>query len=76
MINFSVGEPVIIRYGREQGQKATIVRRNSGDSYMVRTEDGAIFFFSSKGLSKEKEPVKEPVLRKAEALLQPDHLPH
>jgi hypothetical protein len=49
MIRFSVGEQVTIRYGKQQGQKATIiVKSEPGDSYRVKAEDGAVLFFSSK----------------------------
>ena len=51
---FSVGERVIIRYGMQQGQKATIIASSRpGDAYRVRAEDGTVHFFSSKGLEKE-----------------------
>jgi len=57
MICFSVGEHVIIRYGRQQGQKATIIESKPRDAYKVKAEDGTILFFSSKGLEKGKERV-------------------
>jgi hypothetical protein len=57
MTRFSVGEQVIIRYGRHQGQKATIIKSQAEDAYRVKVEDGTILFFSSKGLEKEKERV-------------------
>jgi hypothetical protein len=53
----SEGEQVIIRYGRHQGQRATIIKSQVEDSYRVKVEDGTILFFSSKGLEKEKERV-------------------
>ncbi len=54
MIRFSVGEKVIIRFGKQQGQKATIIVKNEpADAYRVKAEDGTIYFFSSKGLEKE-----------------------
>jgi hypothetical protein len=54
MARFSVGEQVIIRYGRDQGQKATIMKSQPGDAYKVKAEDGSILFFSGKGLEKDK----------------------
>lgn len=54
---FSVGERVIIRWGRQQGQKATIIKNQPVDAYKVKTEDGSIGYFSAKGLEKQKEPV-------------------
>ena len=50
MIRFSVGDPVIIRYGKRQGRKATIVKSQPGDAYTVKVEDGIILFYSGKGL--------------------------
>jgi hypothetical protein len=50
--HFSVGEQVIIRYGRHQGQKATILRSLAGDAYSVKVEDGTVLFYSNKGLEK------------------------
>jgi hypothetical protein len=57
MTRFCVGDQVIVRYGRHQGQKATILRNPPGDAYRVKVEDGTVLFFSSKGLAKEKERV-------------------
>jgi hypothetical protein len=54
MIRFSVGEQVIIRYGRHQGKKAIIMKTQPSDAYKVKAEDGSILFFSGKGLEKEK----------------------
>jgi hypothetical protein len=50
---FSVGDHVIIRYGRQQGQRATIMKSRLADDYKVKAEDGSILFFSWKGLQKE-----------------------
>jgi len=52
MTRFTVGEQVIVRYGRHQGQKATIIKSQPGDAYRVKVEDGTVLFFSSKGLGK------------------------
>ena len=57
MTRFAEGEQVIIRYGRHQGQKATIIKSQVGDAYRVKVEDGTVLFFSGKGLEKEKERV-------------------
>jgi hypothetical protein len=51
---FSVGDEVIIRYGRQQGQKGKIIKRQQADVYEVRVEDGSVLFFSGKGLEKER----------------------
>jgi hypothetical protein len=45
-----VGDPVIIRYGKQQGQKARILKSQPGDAYTVKVEDGSVLFFSGKGL--------------------------
>jgi hypothetical protein len=58
MTRFSVGEQAIVRFGREQGQKATIIQSQPADVYKVKVENGAVLFFSGKGLAKEKvQPV-------------------
>jgi len=55
MTHFSAGEQVIIRYGRHEGQKATVILRSQpGDAYRVKAEDGTVLFFTSKGLAKER----------------------
>ena len=54
MARFSVGDRVIIRYGRQQGQKGKIIKSQQADVYEVRVEDGSVLFFSGKGLDKEK----------------------
>lgn len=53
MTRFSVGERVIVLYGRQQGQKATIMASQPAEVYKVKVEDGAVLFFSGKGLGKE-----------------------
>jgi hypothetical protein len=55
MTHFSVGEKVIIRYGRHQGQKAIIIKSQPGDAHRVKVEDGTVLFFTSKGLEKQEE---------------------
>ncbi len=57
MTHFSVGEAVIIRYGRQQGQKGIIIRSQLADVYMVKVENGSILFYSGKGLEKRKGEV-------------------
>ena len=59
MTHFSVGEHVLIRYGKQHGQKATILKRQPAEVYEVKVEDGAILFFSGKGLESEKERVEQ-----------------
>jgi len=53
MTHFSVGQHVIIRYGIQQCQKATILKCGHPDSYMVKVADGSVRFFSSKGLEQD-----------------------
>jgi hypothetical protein len=55
MIHFSVGDQVVIRFGLQQGQKATIIKNPRADAYKVKVEDGSIRFYSWKGLIKEQE---------------------
>ena len=61
MARFSVGEQVIIRYGRHQGQRATIIKSRPSGACKVKLEDGIVLFFTSKGLKKEKERVQKVV---------------
>lgn len=61
MDRFAVGNQVVIRYGKQQGQKGTILRNQEADVYRVKIEDGSILFFSGKGLEKEKEQVQPSV---------------
>ena len=60
MTRFAVGEQVIIRFGRQQGRKGTILKRQPAEVYEVKVEGGAILFFSGKGLEREKERVEQP----------------
>ena len=57
MLRFAVGDRVIIRYGKHQGQKANIIKIPEADVYKVRAEDGFILYFSGKGLEPEQEGV-------------------
>src|SRR6516165_8378742 len=52
MTDFSVGDHVIIRYGLQQDQKATIVKCRHPDTYLVRFEDGTVRFYSGKGMAR------------------------
>jgi hypothetical protein len=61
MTRFSVGEQVIIRYGKHQGQKATIIKSQPADVYTVRVDDGSIRFFSGKGLQGHDDESREVV---------------
>jgi hypothetical protein len=56
MTRFSVGERVIIRYGRHQGQRATIIKSQPAGAYRVKLEDGIVLFYSSKGLERVDQP--------------------
>lgn len=44
MPRFSEGEHVIIRYGKHQGQRATIIKSQPEDAYRVKVEDGTVLF--------------------------------
>jgi hypothetical protein len=50
---FSVGEPVIIRYGEKAGQHGLVVNRQLAEVYEVRLKDGTTFFFSRQSLQHE-----------------------
>ena len=54
MTRFSVGEQVIVRFGKEQGQRAKIIQSQPADVYKVKVENGSVLFFSGKGLAKEE----------------------
>ena len=57
MTRFSVGDQVIIRFGTQQGQRAKIIKSQLADVYEVKVEDGAVLFFSGKGLEREMKGV-------------------
>ena len=57
MTHFSVGDQVVIRFGKQQGQKATIIKTPQADVYKVKVEDGYILYFSGKGLERRDEGV-------------------
>jgi ribosomal protein L14E/L6E/L27E len=50
MRQFEVGEHVVIRYGRHQGKKAIVIKRQLVEGYEVKLEDGFVLFYSAKGL--------------------------
>jgi ribosomal protein L24 len=54
MTRFAVGDQVVIRYGKHQGQKGRIIRAQEPDVYQVKVADGFILFFSGKGLEKDE----------------------
>jgi hypothetical protein len=58
MTHFSVGDHVIIRFGKQQGQKAIIIKSQPADAYIVKIEDGSVLFFSGKGLEKGAEGIQ------------------
>jgi len=58
---YSVGDQVLIRYGRHQGHKGTILKRQPAEVYEMKGEDGVILFFSGEGLERVKEKVPHPV---------------
>lgn len=58
MERFAVGDQVVIRYGSQQGLKATVVKNQLTDVYRVRVEDGSVRFFCGKGLALETERVR------------------
>jgi ribosomal protein L24 len=59
MTRFSVGEQVIVRYGRQQGQQGAVLKIQPANVYTVKVKDGPILCFSEKGLEQEKERVQE-----------------
>lgn len=60
MTHFSVGDQVVIRYGSQQGLKATIIKNPKTDAYKVKVEDGSIRYYSAIGLEMEQERVQHP----------------
>ena len=59
MTHFAVGEHVVIRWGKQQGQKATIIKSMPADEYKLKIEDGSIRYFSGKGLEKEQPQAEQ-----------------
>jgi hypothetical protein len=62
MERFSEGDEVVIRYGKQQGQKGVIVKNQAAEVYRVRLEDGSVLFFCGKGM--ERMPGKHAVQRR------------
>jgi hypothetical protein len=54
MIHFAVGDQVVIRFGKQQGQRATIIKCQPAGVYLVRVEDGSVLCFTGKGLEKQE----------------------
>jgi len=52
MTHFSLGDLVVIRYGKHQGEKARIIKSIPADDYKIKTEDGFVLFYTGKGLEK------------------------
>jgi hypothetical protein len=64
MQHFVVGDRVIIRYGKRAGTKATVKKVQPDQAYQVKSEDGAILFFSGAGLEADNSPPpRKPKLR-------------
>jgi hypothetical protein len=59
MTRFDVGEQVLIRYGKHQGQTAKVIESQPADVYKGKASDGSILFFTSKRLAKEKAQAHE-----------------
>jgi len=78
MIRFSVGDRVIIRYGKHLGQKADIIKTPEAGVYKVKAEDGFILYYSGKGLEGETEGASKahwhPVSRRCNVTTE-DRLP-
>jgi hypothetical protein len=55
MTRFAIGDRVTCRYGKQQGQKAKIIKSSQADVFRVKLEDGSVLFFSGKGLEKQEE---------------------
>ena len=61
MTRFCVGDQVIIRWGKQQGQKTKIIQTRPANVYVAKVEDGSVSFFTEKGLQRENEGVKQGV---------------
>jgi hypothetical protein len=59
MTHFDVGEQVLIRYGKHQGQTAKVLESQLADVYKVKASDGSVLFYTSKGLAKENAQAQE-----------------
>ena len=69
MAQFSLGDKVVIRYGKRQGEKARIIKSIPGDDYKVKTEHGFVLFYTGKGLEKD-----QPFIARSSRLAQ-KHVP-
>jgi len=56
MQRFAVGDRVLIRYGKRAGTKATVIKVRPDQDYKVRSEDGAVLFFTGAGLEVDGPP--------------------
>jgi ribosomal protein L24 len=54
MTRFAVGDQVVIRYGKHEGQTGRIIKTREPNVYEVKVEDGFILFYSEKGLEKDE----------------------
>lgn len=61
MTRIALGDQVIIRYGKQQGQRGRIIKTQPAEVYEVKVEDGSILFFTGKGLEKASEGVPKVV---------------
>ena len=52
MTHLSVGDQVVIRFGKQQGLKGKIIGSQPADAYKVKVEDGSVRYYSGKGLTK------------------------
>jgi ribosomal protein L24 len=53
MMRFFKGDEVFIRFGKRQGQLATIVESQPANVYKVKAEDGWLVYYSAKGLERK-----------------------
>ncbi len=53
MQRFAVGDQVIIRYGKRAGTSATVIKVLPDQSYQVRSDEGAVMFFTGAGLERD-----------------------
>jgi hypothetical protein len=50
MTHFSLGEEVMVRYGKHQGQMAKFLKCLPANDYKVKVVDGSVCFYTGKGL--------------------------
>ncbi len=63
MTRLALGEQVVIRYGRQQGMKAVVLKCLMTDGYKLRVEDGSIRYYSGKGLTAAEAAMAKPIRR-------------